>query len=90
MDALTNKTETLRAALIRNRAADARLRRLICEFFPVSTQVRWWHGDSIRSGFVKSSSGFGTDMLRFNIESKSGRTCWIGAGRLLSFAGLTV
>ena len=39
---------------------------------------------------MKSSSSFRADMLRFNIESKSGKTCWIYTGRLLSFAGLTV
>lgn len=79
------KAATLRTALIQNRAADDRLRRLICEFFPVGAQVRWWHGDNIRSGLVKSSSGFRAGMLRLNIESKSGKTQWIYASRLLSF-----
>lgn len=81
----------LEVALTSAKADDQQLQKLICDFFPVGAQIRWKHGDSIRSGIVKEFSGISADMLRFNIESdKSGRTCWIGAGRLLSFVGLTV
>ena len=80
----------LEVALTSAKADDKQLQNLICDFFPVGAQIRWKHGDSIRSGIVKEFSGISADMLRFNIESdKSGRTCWIGAGRLLSFVGLT-
>ena len=84
------KTVALKAALARAKAEDQQAQKLICGFFPVGTRVQWMHGDNVRSGIVKGFSGLNANMLRVNIESEAGRTHWVYAGRLLSFAGLTV
>lgn len=83
------KTVAFKAALARAKAEDQQAQKLICGLFPVGTRVQWMHGDNIRSGTVKEFSGNNADRLRVGIESRSGKTCWIYAGRLLSFAGLT-
>lgn len=75
-------------AISRAAAAEWWALELIRELFHAGSQVRWMHGDNIRSGTVKDSCGSNIGALRFSIESESGRTYWIGAYRLLSFVGL--
>ena len=80
------KIRTVKAALTTAAEADNRAQKLIRELFPAGSRVKWMHGDNVRSGTVRDSCGSNVRETRFSIESESGRTCWIGAYRLLSFA----
>jgi len=84
-----DRMRELRAAREIADAADRRLLDLIRGFFPVGARVRWVHGADMRSGVVEDASGTRSHMLRFSVRGDaSGRPYWVGADRLLSFAGL--
>ena len=88
-DGWLGMARAVRAARSRADEADRGLLELVRGIFPVGAEVRWSHGDAVRSGTVVDASGLRFGSLRFRIRSgASGRVCWVGAGRLLSFAGL--